>query len=125
MSHTLAIAVGGALGAVLRHWSAQGVYALLGRGFPYGTLVVNLLGSLLMGLLYVWLVERSVADGHLRALLLVGFLGAYTTFSTFSLETLQLLMGGEGGKALLNVLASVVLCLAGAWLGIWWGRRLA
>jgi len=124
MTQTLAIAAGGALGAVLRFWSAQWVYALLGRGFPYGTLAVNLLGSFLMGLLFVLLVERLSVDGTWRAFLLVGLLGAYTTFSTFSMETLQLILEGEGGKALANVLASVLLCLGGAWLGLMAGRSL-
>ncbi len=124
MTQTLAIAAGGALGAVLRFWSAQWVYALLGRGFPYGTLAVNLLGSFLMGLLFVLLVERLSVDGSWRAFLLVGLLGAYTTFSTFSMETLQLILEGEGGKALANILASVLLCLGGAWLGLMTGRSL-
>ncbi len=124
MTQTLAIAAGGALGAVLRFWSAQWVYALLGRGFPYGTLAVNLLGSFLMGLLFVLLVERLSVDGTWRAFLLVGLLGAYTTFSTFSMETLQLILEGEGGKALANILASVLLCLGGAWLGLMTGRSL-
>ncbi len=124
MTQTLAIAAGGALGAVLRFWSAQWVYALAGRGFPYGTLAVNLLGSFLMGLLFVLLVERLSVDGAWRAFLLVGLLGAYTTFSTFSMETLQLFLEGEGGKALVNVLASVLLCLGGAWLGLMTGRSL-
>ncbi len=124
VNQTLAIALGGAVGAVLRFWSSQGVYALLGRNFPYGTLAVNLLGSALMGLLYVLLVERLAPDGVWRAFFLVGLLGAYTTFSTFSMETLQLLMGGEMAKALSNVIASVILCLAGAWAGVLVGRSL-
>lgn len=124
MMQALAIAGGGAVGALLRFWMANGVYALMGRGFPYGTLFINVLGSLLMGLLFVLLVERSVAAPEWRALLMVGLLGSFTTFSTFSLETLNLLEGGEFGKALLNVLLSVVLCLAAATAGVLAGRQL-
>lgn len=124
MMQALAIAGGGAVGALLRFWMANGVYTLMGRGFPYGTLFINVLGSLLMGLLFVLLVERSVAAPEWRALLMVGLLGSFTTFSTFSLETLNLLEGGEFGKALLNVLLSVVLCLAAAVAGVVAGRQL-
>ncbi len=124
MSQTLASALGGALGALGRFWASNGVYALLGRGFPYGTLAVNLLGSLLMGLGYVWLLERSSLGPEWRALLLVGFLGAFTTFSTFSIETLNLIEGGEPLKALLNVLLSVGLCVFAAWGGVLLGRSL-
>ncbi len=124
MSQTLAIALGGALGALSRFWAANGVYALMGRSFPYGTLAVNILGSLLMGLGYVWLLERSSLGPAWRALLLVGFLGAFTTFSTFSIETLNLIEGGEPLKAVLNMLLSVVLCVLAAWGGVLIGRSL-
>lgn len=124
MNQVIAIAVGGASGALLRFWVSGWVYAQCGRGFPYGTLAVNVLGSLLMGWLYVWLVERSVLSAEWRAALLVGLLGAFTTFSTFSLETLSLIENGELFKAILNVLLSVVLCLAAAWGGMIMGRQL-
>ena len=85
MTQTLAIAAGGAIGALLRFWASNGVYALLGRGFPYGTLVVNVLGSLAMGYLYIVMIERAALAPEWRAFALVGLLGAFTTFSTFSI----------------------------------------
>ena len=122
MSSWLAIAAGGALGAVLRYAVSTATYALLGRGFPWGTLVVNVAGSLLMGLLYVLLVERLGLGPHWRAALLVGLLGAFTTFSTFSLETFALVEEGAWALAAANVVASVLLCLTAVWAGIVLGR---
>lgn len=124
MKQILAIALGGAAGALLRYWASTGVYALVGRGFPYGTLVVNVSGSLLMGLLYVLLVERLALSVEWRAALLIGALGAFTTFSTFSMETFALFEDGERLKALMNILLSVTLCLVAVWLGVVAGRRL-
>lgn len=124
MTQILAIAGGGAVGALLRFWVAGWVYGLLGRGFPWGTLVVNVSGSLLMGFLYVLLVERMSVAPEWRALLLVGFLGAFTTFSTFSLETLNLIEDGQLWRAMMNMLLSVVLCIAAAWGGMVLGRQL-
>lgn len=120
----MAIATGGAVGAVLRYWLSSGVYAWLGRGFPYGTLAVNLLGSLLMGLLYVVLLERVTLSVEWRAALLIGLLGAFTTFSTFSLETLNLIEEGQVLKAGLNVVLSVTACIAASWFGVMFGRQL-
>lgn len=119
---TLAIAGGGAAGALLRFWMSTGIHSLLGRGFPYGTLAVNVLGSLLMGFLYVMLIDKLSLGANWRAALLVGLLGAFTTFSTFSIETLNLVEEGEMVKALLNILLSVVLCLVAAWAGVLTGR---
>jgi len=124
LNQIIAIAAGGALGAVSRYGMSTWIYALLGRAFPYGTLAVNLLGSLLMGFLYVLLIERITVSADLRAVLLIGFLGSFTTFSTFSLETLNLVEQAEVFKAGLNVFLSVALCLAGAWLGIITARML-
>jgi len=124
MNIMLAIAVGGAGGALLRFWCSQGVHAFLGRGFPYGTLTVNVAGSLLMGLLFVLLTEREFVPAEWRALLLIGVLGSFTTFSTFSVETLNLVEQGELMKAALNILFSVSLCLIACWAGIILGRQL-
>lgn len=124
MKQILAIALGGAAGALLRYWTSTGIYALMGRTFPYGTLVVNVAGSLLMGFLYVLLVERLALSVEWRAALLIGLLGAFTTFSTFSMETFALFEDGERLKALANILLSVTLCLVAVWLGVMAGRRL-
>ena len=96
----------------------------MGRDFPYGTLFVNVLGSLLMGLLYILLLERMSGSTELRGLVLVGFLGAFTTYSTFSIETLNLIEQAAYSKALLNSLASVLLCVVAAWLGVLLGRTI-
>ncbi len=113
----LAIAVGGAFGAVGRYLTSTATYAWLGQDFPYGTLLVNILGSLLMGFLFHMLVERMSAALEWRAALLVGFLGAFTTFSTFSVETLALIEEGRALAALANAGISVVACVGAAWMG--------
>jgi CrcB protein len=118
MNQLLAIAAGGALGAVFRYSMSNGVYQWLGRDFPWGTLAVNMLGSLLMGGLYVLLVERLASSAELRAFLLIGVLGAFTTFSTFSIESLLLIENGQLIRAVMNMLTSVVVCVVAAWIGI-------
>lgn len=124
MLQVLAIAAGGAGGALLRYWVSTGVYAMLGRSFPYGTLAVNVLGSLLMGLLYILFLERMTVMPEVRAGLLIGLLGAFTTFSTFSIETLNLVEQAAYFKAGLNILLSVFACVAAAWLGVILARQL-
>ncbi|MAV31355.1 MAG: fluoride efflux transporter CrcB [Cycloclasticus sp.] len=124
MTQLLAIAAGGSIGAVMRFIVSTGIYSWLGRGFPYGTLVVNVLGSLLMGLLYELFLQRLSVSPEVRAILLVGFLGAFTTFSTFSIETVNLIEQGDLLKAMANVLASVILCVLAAWIGLQIMRQL-
>lgn len=118
------IAAGGAVGSLMRFVLSTGVHRVVGRDFPYGTLSVNVFGSLLMGILYIVLIERASVGAEWRALLLVGFLGAFTTFSTFSIETLNLIENGELIKAGTNVFLSVFLCVLAAWLGVIMGRHL-
>lgn len=123
MTQLAFIAAGGAAGALMRYWMSSGIYALFGRGFPYGTLTVNVVGSLLMGFCYVFMIERMDVSVEWRAALMIGLLGAFTTFSTFSIETLNLLESGEQMKAALNILLSVTLCILGCWLGMIFGRN--
>ena len=118
------IAAGGAIGAVFRFLVSNGIHSFMGRGFPYGTLTVNVMGSFVMGLSYVMLIERLNVSPEWRAFIVVGLLGAFTTFSTFSIETLVLIQNSELSKAMLNVLLSVVLCLMGSWIGLILGRQL-
>ncbi|KXJ42900.1 MAG: camphor resistance protein CrcB [Cycloclasticus sp. Phe_18] len=124
MNQILAIAAGGSIGAVMRFFVSTGIYSWLGKDFPYGTLAVNVIGSLLMGLLYELFLQRLSVSPEVRALLLVGFLGAFTTFSTFSIETINLIEQGDVLKAITNVLASVILCVLAAWVGLQIARQL-
>lgn len=121
---TFVIALGGAIGALMRFWVSSGFYALLGRDFPYGTLAVNLIGSLLMGFLSIWILEKALAPEWKMAVL-VGFLGAFTTFSTFSLDTLVLLEDGAYYKALLNIMSNVFLCIIAVWFGMLLAKQIA
>jgi len=124
LSQLITIAAGGAVGALMRFWVSNGVYHLLGRGFPYGTLAVNVIGSLVMGLLYVLFLERMTVSPELRGALLIGFLGAFTTFSTFSIETVNLIEQVELFKAGANMVISVFACVFAAWLGLMIGRQI-
>jgi len=117
-----AVALGGALGSTLRFWISGGVYHWLGRDFPYGTLTVNVLGSLLIGFLSDYLLERTLFSPQWRAAILIGMLGGFTTFSTFSLETVQLLHQGQAIKATANALLSLTVCFTATWIGLWLAR---
>ena len=118
MSIYIAIAIGGSLGAVSRYWVSTTTYRWLGLEFPYGTLMVNLSGSLAMGFLSVLLIHRFNISEELRIGLLAGFLGSFTTFSTFAIDTLQLADNDTLFKAIAYILLSVLLCVLGAWAGL-------
>jgi len=111
------VALGGAVGALSRFVIAEQVIKLMGRGFPFATLLVNVLGSFAIGALYAAIQHEAVVSVW-RTGLTVGFLGALTTFSTFSLDTILLLQQGDWLKAGLNLVLNVVVCLAAAWLGL-------
>lgn len=110
------VAGGGAVGASSRFALAVGVQRLGGWLFPAGTMVVNVLGCLAIGFLSVRL-EGAAVSPHVRLGILVGLLGGFTTFSSFSLETLKLVEDRETFQVVLNVLGTVLLCLVGCWLG--------
>jgi CrcB protein len=114
--------VGGGLGAALRYWLAGAVQARAGATFPYGTLAVNILGCFIIGLLMVALEERFLAVPPLRLFLTIGILGGFTTFSSFSFETLALARDGEFMMAMANVGASVLACLSATFVGMRVGK---
>ena len=119
MQTYLLIGLGGALGSMARHW-CNGLAALLaGTAFPWGTLIVNVLGSVVIGLAGATMQEggRFPANEDTYLFLVVGICGGYTTFSAFSLQTLALMQAGQWLPAAANIGASVVLCVGGAWLG--------
>ena len=111
------IGLGGGLGAMMRYGVARLAQPLGGASFPAGTLVVNLSGAFVLGFLATYLVERTSMPAEWRLGLTVGVLGGYTTFSTFSLETLNLLSEDEWALALANVTVSVIACVFLAWAG--------
>jgi fluoride exporter len=113
---------GGGLGAALRYWLQGVVYNRTGAGFPYGTVAVNVLGCFVIGLLMVSLEERFLATPSLRLFLTIGILGGFTTFSSFSYETLALLREGEFLLGFANVGISVVSCLVATWAGMQIGK---
>ncbi len=124
MKTLLFVAMGGALGAVLRYSISSGLYSWFGRSFPYGTLAVNVIGSLAIGLLSILLVEKFNVSQDIKLGLVVGVLGALTTFSTFSWDTVDLLQQGLIQRALLNVLLNVVVCISAVWLGTVWAKSM-
>ena len=114
----LAIALGGACGSVSRFLVAREMGRRLGDFLPYGTLAVNVLGSLALGWLATVFLDRPEINSALRLGIAVGFLGAFTTFSTFSLESVQLLLNGAVWRAMLNIAVNTLVCLGMCYLGM-------
>lgn len=123
----LYVALGGALGSVLRFWLSNAIARRFAETFPWGTLFVNVTGSFIIG----FFAAATSSSGRWndlslagRTFFMVGICGGYTTFSSFSLQTLNLLHAGEWFRASLNIILSVVLCLAAVWLGFFLARLL-
>ena len=121
----LMVAIGGAAGAIARFWVGGYVAQRMGAKFPYGTFLVNCSGSFAIGLVVTLLAERTHWDANLRYLIPIGFVGAYTTFSTFEYETLRALQDGQILAASLNVVLSVLVGFLCVWLGVVAGRAVA
>ena len=117
MGNIIAIALGGSVGALMRFGVSTGMANLFGRGFPYGTMVANVLGCLMMGILYVVMLERMAVAPEWRAAIQTGMLGAFTTFSTFGYETVALIDNREFLYAMWNVVGNLMLGLVAVWLG--------
>jgi CrcB protein len=125
VNKVLLIGVGSGIGGISRYLLSAFVHQYVGRSFPYGTLIVNALGCLLMGFIFIILLERFDGMGdQLRAFFLIGFLGGFTTFSSFSIETLNLFENGQLISSFVNIMASIILCLVLTWIGMLLGRQL-
>ena len=120
----LAIAIGGGLGSISRFVISREMGNWLGNYLPYGTLTVNVAGSLALGWFITFFIDRPELSSALRLGLTVGFLGAFTTFSTFSFESLQLLLDGAVWRAMFNVSLNVIACIGMCYLGMQMARMM-
>jgi CrcB protein len=120
----LMVGVGGFLGSVLRFWLGSYIGGRLGARFPYGTFVINATGSFLLGMIVTVLAAKAHWSPNWRYLIPIGFIGGYTTFSTFEFETLRLAQDGQMLMAILNVTLSVVVGFVGVWAGAIAGRAI-
>ena len=125
MYHLVLVAAGGAVGAGLRHLVNLATLRMFGAGFPWGTLTVNVVGSLAMGLFMAWLVRRTGSSAELRLLVATGLFGGFTTFSAFSLDFAVLYERGALMQAFSYVAASVLLSIGALFVGLWVARNLA
>jgi CrcB protein len=120
----LAIALGGAAGSLLRFWLSTSIQGRIGSVFPMGTLAVNVLGCLMIGIVFAFLNQRYNSSEFVRAFLIIGLLGGFTTFSAFSMDTMILVNAGFWYRAMLNIILSVVVCLVAVVAGMSMGRHL-
>lgn len=125
MSEIVLVFIGAGLGGVLRFILGSQVYAYTGRNFPYGTLVINLTGSFIMGFLYVYITQKfEDFTPQLTAFILVGLLGGYTTFSSFSIETLRLFQDGKVLYGFINIFTSTIFGVLLAYLGFIFAKKI-
>lgn len=124
MERYLFVGIGGFVGSICRYGFSGLLYRLLGDRFPYGTLAVNILGCFGIGLLMTLFEERWLVQPNLRLFLTIGILGGFTTFSTFSFETIEMLKGGNMFLGSLNIVGSLSLCLGATWAGFVVGKLL-
>jgi CrcB protein len=122
MLNLLAIGCGGFCGAISRFLVSEFIYSRFSTIMPYGTLTVNLGGSIVLGIVAQIGLSGNLLSDTAKSFIGIGFLGAFTTFSTFSVQTLELFESGSPGKACANILLNVALCLLGAWSGFTIGR---
>lgn len=123
MQNYLLVFIGGGVGAALRYWLSGIVHGRFGTGFPYGTLAVNVIGCLVIGMVMGSMQERFTAQPAFRVFLTIGILGGFTTFSSFSYETVSMLKDGEFWYASVNILASICCCVIGTWAGLIVGKH--
>jgi fluoride exporter len=124
MNKYLVVGIGGFLGAIARFWLGGYISNRMGTRFPWGTFVINITGSFLIGFILTLLAERTHWSPNWRYLIPIGFIGAYTTFSTFEYETFRSIQDGELFVAGLNVALSVVIGFISVWLGVIAGRTI-
>ncbi|MGA7914242.1 MAG: fluoride efflux transporter CrcB [Candidatus Acidiferrales bacterium] len=125
MTKYLMVGLGGCLGSILRFWMGGYVSNRLGTRFPYGTFVVNCTACFLIGLIVTVLAEKANWSANWRYLIPIGFIGGFSTFSTFEYETFRVFQDGELFVAALNVILSVVVGFVSVWLGVITGRSIA
>lgn len=124
LTQVLWLSLGAVLGANARYWLGQWAADRFGTDFPYGTLIINVTGSLALGVFLTVATQRALIDPRYRLLIAVGFCGSYTTFSTYAWESINLMLSGSWAAGLVNLLGSTVLGLVGVGLGILIGRAL-